>query len=889
MVMIDMPMNYQEALGLVRRLIDLHIPINEAVANPVIPEAFRGYIREQLEREEVFVLEPPRTIVAEDGRGGWLRYADRSDWYYWPTLRRFLLDEKGWSISVVRSLDSVTDFILGQLAPPYTDDFDIRGLVVGYVQSGKTANYTALIAKAADVGYRLIIVLSGIDNGLRRQTQLRLKRELVGYADRRPGSVPLPPRGKWWHEFTREDINGDFRPGFANYAALQGSQPVLLVIKKNSAVLRRLLNWLHDAPDEVRYTIPLLVIDDEADQASVDIRGAYQQDGDTPPNGENEDPSAINGLIRRLLQEFHRSAYVAYTATPFANILIPHDAFMDGYQNDLYPKDFIIDLPKPPGYFGAEELFGISDSHRDSEVTGMNVIRDIPDEDLEDLDQNRLPVSLDRALKDFVLAGATRAHRGHGNRPATMLVHISRLIFEQRILTEMIEQHFKVLRDEWRYQRDQGIREGLRQQWETEFRPQISESHDELDTSFEDIEPHIGPFFESVRIRTINSDTGHVLDYETEPDLKAIVVGGNRLSRGLTLEGLLVSYFARQSIMYDTLMQMGRWFGFREGYEDLTRIYTTRELANWFSNLAFVEHQFREDLQIYERLGMTPLQVGMRIWVHPSMQVTSRLKKRFAREFTSIDSYAGTRAQTFRFPFDQPEALAVQQDTNLQAVKDLLSQIGTPQWDENGPIWSEVPSGNILHFLSKFQTMDNSGIFNLELISRYIERQSSQGELVNWTVAVRGLRSLNPELGEADWGVPGGHIWQINRSKFCNRDSLGVITNRGDEATGLSPEEMVKKNRFVDEGMGEDVAARFARSVEKGLLLLYPISKYSRPTWQPAQGTDRQNKDAREELYTNPEDPRARDLIGVAISFPLSRLPQPVAEYIVGTVPWGRE
>ncbi|MDP2156926.1 MAG: endonuclease, partial [Nitrospirota bacterium] len=248
-------MIYEEALGIVRLMIDRGVLREVAIENPAIPEELREQIRAALAQEENITLEPARMLVAAPRRNEWLKQIDRSCWHYWPTLRAYLLGTKGWHSADVRSLDEVTDGILGQLASPSTEQFDIRGLVLGYVQSGKTANFTALIAKAADVGYRLIVVLSGIDNGLRRQTQIRLKRELVGYADNRPSAVRLPPLGQQWHAFTSEEPNGDFQPGHANHAALQGTQPVLLVVKKNGAVLRRLLRWLDDAPEEVRRSI----------------------------------------------------------------------------------------------------------------------------------------------------------------------------------------------------------------------------------------------------------------------------------------------------------------------------------------------------------------------------------------------------------------------------------------------------------------------------------------------------------------------------------------------------------------------------------------------------------------------------------------------------------
>jgi hypothetical protein len=873
-------MTLPEAIGLVRLMIDRGIPRAEAIENPAIPRGLREEISETLAREDNITLEPARMILAETNRDEWLRQVDRSAWYYWPTLREYLLGTKNWPSTVVRSLDEITDRILGQLAPPTEERFDVRGLVLGFVQSGKTANYTALAAKAADVGYRLIIVLSGIDNGLRRQSQLRLKRELVGYIDNRPGVVRLPPLGQQWHEFTTDDINGDFRPGFANHAALQGSQPVLLVVKKNGPVLRRLLRWLDEAPDEVRRTIPLLMIDDEADQASVDTRGSYQTEDQELPD-EYVGPTVINGRIRELLHKFQRRAYVAYTATPFANILIPHDTFDPQVANDLYPKDFIVDLPKPDGYFGAEELFGRLDPSGE-DVTGLDIIRDVPDEDLRVLDEGLIPESLETALIDFVLAGAARAQRGQGDLPATMLLHVSRLVIDQQRIAANIRLRFSEFRDEWRYQRQHGIRDRLQQRWDAEFRPLTHTMRRSDESSFEVIEQHIGPFFEAVaqNVREINSATGEVLDYEREPSLKAIAVGGNRLSRGLTLEGLLVSYFVRRSGMYDTLMQMGRWFGFRGRYEDLTRIYTTAELSGWFSDLAFVEHRLRQDIKVYEEQGLTPYQVGMRIWQHPAMQVTSPLKRRFSSSTTISQSYSFALEQTFKFPLRRPEDLASQAEGNLQTTREFLSVIGAPRPEKKGPVWLNVQAEAIVDFLHRFQLDTEARSISIPLICSYIERQVELGELIHWTVAVRGRESRDRQLGEADWGRFSDPIFQVSRTRIQETDSLGVITDPDDESVGLSLDAVERMNRFLEEGKKSGHAAREARSPEEGLLMLYPISRNSGYKLRAGQ------RDIRRPLYENPDDSRARDLIGLAISFPRSRQPQQVMAYLEGSVGW---
>lgn len=872
-------MNFDEALGLVRRLIDLKIPRDEAINSPYIPSEFTAGIQERLEKENIITLEPAHVIQAGEIPDDWLKAADRSSWYYWTSLRQFWLDQNGWSQKIVQSVDDTTDKILRQLPHPSTKEFNIRGLVLGYIQSGKTANYTALIAKAADAGYRLIIVLSGIDNGLRLQTQIRLKRELVGYPGLASDSVPLPPSGKQWIEFTREELKGDFKPGYANPAVLQGPQPVLLVIKKNGAVLRRLISWLDKAPFESIQTLPVLVIDDEADQASIDTTGTYQTEEDIEDK-EIEDPSVINKRIRQILQKFRKSAYIAYTATPFANILIPHDTYHPEFSNDLYPKDFIVDLPKPPGYYGAEELFGITDGPETERKPGLDIIEKISDEDLDIIDHGSIPSSLQEALLDYILGGAARAFRGQGEKPATMLVHTSHLIGEQRALAEKFRQHFNDLRDEWRYQRNKGLQEVLKNRWEQGFRDVILSRYPDLYVPFESIEPNIGVFLESVQIKTINSETGHVLDYRAEPTLKAVAIGGNKLSRGLTIEGLLVSYFVRSTDMYDTLLQMGRWFGFRQGYEDLTRIYTTADLIRNFSDLAFVERQIREDIQVYEDERLTPIQVGIRIRSHPTMLVTSRLKSRFAKSETIIQSYSDKSTETVKFPLSQPEILKKQEEENLKILNQFLKELGTPEMsDDKGPVWSGVNAAKILSFIKKYLILGDEPVeFSPLLIAAYIEKQLGHKELQQWTVAIRGRGTPDEKLGSANWDVKGRKIWQISRTRLKNTDRLGVISDSRDEAVGFSDEQRKKMQEAIDSGIKNRKATRAQRPKEEGLFLLYPISKYSGYD-MPAEGEGNRIR-----LFKNPDDPDSCDLLGLAFSFPKSEHPQPVVEYISGTV-----
>ena len=680
----------------------------------------------------------------------------------------------------------------------------------------------------------------------------------------------------------------DFRSGTGNPASLQGDQPVIMVVKKNGAVLRRLLEWLDGAPDDVKRLIPTLIIDDEADLASIDTRGTYIPEGQGEP-GDYDEPSVINGLIRELLNQFQKKVYVAYTATPFANILIPHDTVDPQKKNDLYPKDFIVDLPKPDGYFGAEELFGIVNPISGEEGKGLDIIREVEENQVDMLENGQVPKCLEDAILSFVLSGAAFAQRGRGKEPATMLIHTGFRIQSHTNMKNLVEQKFNEFKDSWRYQKELGIEERLKKIWESEFRPVTQSIHPDLDVDFDKIEPFINPFFEAIQIKTVNSSTGDILDYEREPRLKAIAIGGNKFSRGLTLEGLMTSFFTRSASTYDTLMQMGRWFGFRRGYEDLTRIWTTAELAEWFADLAFVERSLRDDIQVYESMGITPFQVGMRIWQHPTMQVTSPLKSRYARPTTISQSYSGQLVQTTKFAFDQPENLSKQADANYSTVTSFLSDLGKAEWDDNGPVWRNVGEKKVVEFLKKFQQEDSysrSG-FSLPLICSYIEHQFSVNELTQWTIAVRGQENEVSGLGEAKWDVDGGNIWQISRTRVKAGRALflGVVTSPGDEKIGLMDESEIKKFEEIKQAEPElavNVAARRARTPKEGLILIYPISKGSKPIIKEPKIESK----TRQALYDDTNSQYARDLIGLAVSFPESQQAQPVQAYLEGTNRW---
>ena len=366
------------------------------------------------------------------------------DWVFANRYRRFLQEVNGWARSSILRSNEITDRILDLLEDPLRPGaWDRRGMVVGEVQSGKTANYIQLICKAADSGYKFIVILTGTTNSLRAQTQLRIDEGFLGWdttkalgdkpSRRRLGVGDLlgAPDHVMVIPSTTAAENGDFNLKLARHFNVRlGGPPVIMIVKKNASVLWNLTRWaksqvelaIGDAGSEV----PTLVIDDEADYASVNTR----------PIGPDEDPTAINGRIRELLNVFAQRAYIGYTATPFANIFIYPDEETDSFGEDLFPRDFLINLPVPSNHIGPKRVFGLPNGSESSRVPDplplVRLISDsvgtIPNVHKKDLIVADLPTSLKKAMKVFVLACAARASRGQAHSHNSMLVHVTRFV-----------------------------------------------------------------------------------------------------------------------------------------------------------------------------------------------------------------------------------------------------------------------------------------------------------------------------------------------------------------------------------------------------------------------------------------------------------------------------
>jgi len=571
-------------------------------------------------RAEIRSAVQPVVLVDETGSDiKWVSRIRGEDWFYWDRLHDYMIAGKGWDESDVESISLWSLRILERMPDPLSPGFRSQGLVIGYVQAGKTANYTALSARAVDAGYRLILVMSGVHNSLRKQTQVRLDRELTG--EESPG-VEKPPHGRQWIRITdsARDFSDQIGPEI-----LQGGQPKLAVVKKTVPTLKKLAAWFESADPVALSSTPILLIDDEADQASINTGGdrplADREDEDEAFLEEDDDdtsPSKTNELIRRILKALPRVSYVGYTATPFANVLINPDVRDREVGRDLFPSDFVVQLPRPAGYTGTRELFG------DFSGEGRDVLRFVTPEEAAALRTRgggpfrpNVTASLKAAIRDFLIAGAVRMFRGQEHDPNTMLIHTTHLTPAQGLIVELVREYFQELQGLWRYEdRETGAyRQYLRNYWEEEYRHHLDDMSEE---AFDALVPYIDSVMKSVKVLELNSVAGDELNYSEKKGGQIVAVGGNRLSRGLTLEGLTVSYFLRTSTMADTLLQMGRWFGHRRGFEDLIRIYTTHGLASWFAELAVIEEDLRDEIYRLNESGASPHDIGVKLRCHSS-------------------------------------------------------------------------------------------------------------------------------------------------------------------------------------------------------------------------------------------------------------------------------
>lgn len=806
----------------------LEADLEDAFAEPLTPAqlatvaaAFEIVLKEETEVEVL------RSNSMFDARPEWYSGPKVTD-THWPALKGYLVNSKGWSEDTVgRVIGNASTEIVSLLEDPSKAAFTCRGLVIGYVQSGKTANMTAVIAKAMDAGYNFVIVLAGLTNKLRQQTQRRLEADVVAR------------ERQLWQLLTSDDDWGDFR-GLANggFFVPKGPSSQIAVVKKNVAPLKRLIAAIDKTPPAVLKRMKVLVIDDEADQASVN-------------SASNElDMTRINALIRQLLHSLPCVSYVGYTATPFANVFIsPYGA--NGELDDLYPKDFITALERPDGYFGAEQLFGREPADPANplpEEEGLDVIRTIPEEEVVFIQPTRrnekdafepvLPPSLETATLYFLASCAARRARGQSDQHMSMLVHTSSFVVMHDKIASLIGRWIK-LNAAALLKPGSDVQGHLKAVWESEQGCLPGDITKARRIPWDELCGHLPAVLEKLQIVIENGISTDRIDY-SEPPKTYIVVGGSVLARGLTLEGLMVSYFLRTSSQYDTLLQMGRWFGYRGGYEDLPRIWTTSSLEDAFRALAAIELEIREDVAQYSQ-KVSPMDFAVRVRAIPGMAITAASKMRAAIECDI--SYSGKHVQTIRFDHRDEQITS----RNWAAASELVvgaRKLGKDAARGDRTLFRDVPRSVIVKFLREYSISRSHGDLRSDFLLGYVNSDPAALELWNLGVVVGGGKPSSAELG----GL--GHVGTVVRSRLITPDepaNIKALMSRQDVMLDCPDVGFDKK---ADWSTLKE--ARLGHVGNRPLLLLYPIEQES----APRRGTSRAPLGA------------CGDQIGIGIVFP---------------------
>lgn len=790
-------------------------------------------------------------------------------WDFWNRYESYLEEEKGWSSLVLNRVDELTEQILERLEDPTrSGPWDRRGMVVGQVQSGKTSNYTGLICKAVDAGYKVIVVLAGVHNSLRSQTQLRLDEGLLGRDTRvarrfmegaQPvGAGKIPTRKKLIiHSITTSEERGDFQKKVAQSFGfmLGGEDPLVLVVKKNKSVLTNLVRWAASTTNEqsgkrIIQDVPLLMIDDEADHASINTKIALDEAGRI---ADEEEVTAINGLIRRLLKCFGQSAYVGYTATPFANIFIYPNAnstrLSERYGEDLFPRSFIVNLPAPSNYVGPTKVFGLgSDTDADLEdVKGLDILRKVYDQNewmpvkhKKDHVPPYLPSSLKTAIKAFVLTCTVRFLRGQKAVHNSMLIHVTRYTDVQKKVATLVKDELSFLQRRLRYG-EGSISDSTLQEFETLWTEDFLPTTDSVksvvyDSAMQALEwsviaATLHQAISRIQVKEINGSAKDILEYfDHKNGLSVIAIGGDKLSRGLTLEGLSVSYFLRASKMYDTLMQMGRWFGYRPGFLDLCRLYTDPELIEWYKHITVASEELRQEFDYMAEIGETPASYGLKVRTHPQgLMITGANKMKTGTEMSL--SYASSLSETTVFH--------KKRDVNWQnykAIESLLNSLeGSPLEEKGNYVWKNIPAANILDFLASYETHEKCRPADTRKLSEYIEGQMNHGELTSWTVVLISSKSGRTHT-IADHSIGLTKRSEPEDSRLISDYKLrkSHLLNPTDEWLDFSQHDkdiILQKTREEREREGKPSSGktpsgqilRRMRPPQKALLLLYPI------------------------------------------------------------------
>ncbi|MES0832582.1 Z1 domain-containing protein [Nocardiopsis tropica] len=878
--------------------VDAVLAVQDMLGNNVDSDV----VRRQVESIVTVTQEETGGLVDDDPTSHvrWLdelRADSSKEWPFWDRYAEYMKKHQKLPLQVVQVLDDTTAKVLGELESPNREgEWQRRGLVIGDVQSGKTGQFIGLAAKAADAGYKLIVILAGVLDDLRAQTQTRVDKGLLGYDTSRQQQV----RGRHkigvgkMRGFKHPDINslttqklkGDFNKNFAQQLGFKiGGTPVVLVIKKHQSIINHVTEWMSsmhgeevgDGKSKVR-DVPLLLIDDEADNASINT------------NKAGDGPTSINKSIRGLLNAFEKASYVGYTATPYANIFIDPDVDDPEHGKDLFPESFALTLHSPSNYFGPERLFGLVGDDGDDEKEPLPLTRDVNDAVSWVSDGHKaslvigktMPESLRKAIDAFVLGCAARRARGKKDDIKSMLVHVTRF---KKVQEQVAEQVLGYLLET---QQDLATRFGtnaqrrldrLQELWEKDFETTTKHfpAEDAKRLKWKQVKEHLPEAVDKIEVRKVNGDAKDALEYEQRKGTgwSVIAVGGQKLSRGLTLEGLTVSYYLRLSSTYDTLLQMGRWFGYRPGYEDLCRLYTTKTLVSRYRWITQATGELRRDIDEMGVLGESPKSYGMKVMDGPlGLAITAPNKR---RDGTPVRlSFSGELAETTVFDLTDkvPERNRKVLTEFVQHLDSLYRRDHSVKATGKGMVWRNVSAEDVAAmFFDRYETSPEAHRVKPDLIANYIRQCAEKDELASWTVRVVNKqardenridsRQYKIKVGEDELWVT--HRVELERSA-PDRKVIKRVLSPAHESFDMT-EEQKEAGRHAGKktfGVPTGKPLRKQRNPQQALLLIYPIDYPVEKSGPDFNESGRMEQELRENPEMNPY------LVGFAVAFPTS-------------------
>lgn len=785
-------------------------------------------IRDEIERFFCIIVQPGTMVSSPSvkDRTWWTGKGKiNSDQYYWKRYYNFLSTKL--TPEVLKVLDDDTDVVMNYIGDPSQDNFNIYGMVVGHVQSGKTSNYSALIDKAADAGYKFIVVIAGSMNNLRNQTQNRMYEAFIGVKNGQQIGVGKYNSIQSLVPISLTNDTDDFKKDYAdnikhtlNFENI--STPILLVIKKESNVLESVESWLKTQyPSGLIQNHAMLMIDDESDYASINTK-------------QEHDPTIINKKIRKLLKLFNKTTYVAFTATPYANIFIDHEASNNDLGDDLFPKDFIYLLEPPTNYLGARHYF-VEES--DKHIKNIEDFTDFfPLNHKIDLIIDELPESLKEAIICFIINIAIRHFRGQSNSHNSMLVHVSRFTDVHIQITNRINEFLREIVSSlevkgafsFPYDNDKWILL-IKQIFENEFNVKIK---------FEELLPLIIKVSSKIITKDVHSKSKVPLEYRNDVSINAIVIGGTSLSRGYTLEGLSISYFSRNTILYDTLMQMGRWFGYREGYDDLCKVYIPIEIEDNFRDIILGTEELFEDFRELAKSNKTPSDFGLAIKMNPNsaLQITARNKLKNVKEFEYNMKFDGKIKETVKFK-DDKESIVNNIKVGTELISKLVESHKITDTQNTAKLWEGVEKNFIIEFLDNYQDLskqDPLGIISkmpLAFIKDYVKKRDCL-----WDVALVSGAGKDGEIN--------GLSFNYVKRTFAHRVAEKFYHYPKNQLSIPTDESLPLIGNNIDISLYKTDRKKMRKLRKKPLLLLYFI-----------EGV---NKDSDTDFF---------DLLGFAVSF----------------------